>query len=101
MNTQQIIELYRPAIIQIATQNSTGTGFYLKEFDLIVTNDHVVGKNAEVTIAGRLFDKRLARVWYTDRKHDLAFIEPPSGVELPEVKLGQYEGIKPGDEVVA
>ena len=78
MNTQQIIELYRPAIIQIATQTSTGTGFYVKEFDLIITNEHVVGKNAEVTIAGRMFEKRLARIWYTDKKHDLAFLQPPS-----------------------
>jgi serine protease Do len=90
MNTQQIIELYRPAIIQIATQSSTGTGFYLKEFDLIVSNDHVVGRNAEITMAGRLFDKRLGRVLYTDRKHDLAFIQPPADVQLPEVKLGIY-----------
>ena len=101
MNTQQIIELYRPAIIQIATQASTGTGFYLKEFDLIVTNEHVVGKNAEVTIAGRLFEKRLARVWYTDRKHDLAFLQPPMEVQIPEVQLGSYEDTKDGDVVVA
>src|SRR4051794_14424191 len=101
MNTQQIIELYRPAIIQIATQNSTGTGFYLKEYDLIVTNDHVISKNAEVTIAGRLFDKRLARVWYTDRKHDLAFLQPPSDIQIPEVKLGNYEQLNDGDVVVA
>jgi serine protease Do len=101
MTTQQIIELYRPAIIQIATQTSTGTGFYVKEFDLIVTNEHVVGKNAEVTIAGRLFDKRLARVWYTDRLHDLAFLQPPPDVQLPEVKLGKYEDTKDGEVVVA
>src|SRR5437763_7760015 len=101
MNTQQIIELFRPAIIQIATQTSTGTGFYVKEFDLIVTNDHVVGKNAEVTIAGRLFDKRLGRVWFTDRKHDLAFLQPPPDVQIPEVKLGNYESMKDGDVVVA
>jgi len=101
MNTQQIIELYRPAIIQIATQTSTGTGFYLKAFDLIVTNEHVVGKNAEVTIAGRLFEKRLARVWYTDRKHDLAFLQPPVEVQIPEVELGSYEETKDGDVVVA
>lgn len=101
MNTQQIIELYRPAIIQIATQNSTGTGFYVKEFDLVVTNEHVVGKNAEVTIQGRLFDKRLARVWYTDRKHDLAFLQPPAEVQLPVVKLGSYEETKDGEVVVA
>jgi len=101
MGTQQIIELYRPAIIQIATQTSTGTGFYLKEFDLIVTNEHVVGKNAEVTIAGRLFERRIARVWYIDKKHDLAFLQPPEGLQLPEVKLGEYEKMNDGDVVVA
>ncbi len=101
MDTQQIIELYRPAIIQIATQTSTGTGFYIKEFDLIVTNEHVVSKNAEVTIAGRFFERRLARVWYTDKKHDLAFLQPPEGVQIPEVKLGIYENMKDGAVVVA
>lgn len=101
METQQIIELYRPAIIQIATQTSTGTGFYIKEFDLVVTNEHVVGKNAEVTIAGRFFERRLARVWYTDKKHDLAFLQPPEGTQLPEIKLGKYENVKDGEVVVA
>src|SRR5687768_8263716 len=101
MNTQQIIELYRPSIIQIATQTSTGTGFYVKEFNLIATNEHVVGKNAEVTIAGRLFEKRLAKVWYTDKKHDLAFLEPPEDVVIPEVKLGNYEELHDGEVVVA
>jgi len=101
MDTQQIIELYRPAIIQIATQTSTGTGFYLKEFDLIVTNEHVVAKQAEITIAGRFFERRLARVWFTDKKHDLAFVQPPEGVQIPEVKLGNYELMKDGEVVVA
>jgi len=101
METQQIIELYRPAIIQIATQGSTGTGFYVKEFDLIVTNEHVVSKNAEVTIAGRPFERQLARVWYTDKKHDLAFLQPPPDVQIPEIKLGNYEATKDGEVVVA
>jgi serine protease Do len=101
MGTQQIIELYRPAIIQIATQTSTGTGFYVKEFDLIVTNEHVVGKNTEVTIAGRLFERRIARVWYLDKKHDLAFLQPPEGMQLPEVRLGDYTRMNDGDVVVA
>ncbi len=101
MTTQQIIELYRPAIIQIATQSSTGSGFYLKEYDLIVTNEHVVGKNAEVTIAGRLFDKKISRVWYTDKKHDLAFLQSPLDVQLPEIRLGNYNDVKDGEVVVA
>jgi serine protease Do len=98
---QDIIGQFQPSIIQIATQSGTGTGFYVKEYDLIVTNDHVVQDNAEVTIAGKTFDKTLSRVWYTDRKHDLAFLEGPGGAELPEIRLGNYETLKDGDEVSA
>lgn len=101
MEMQTIIENYQPAIIQIATQGGTGTGFYVKEYDLIITNNHVVDTNAEVTIAGKAFDKTLSRVWYTDRKHDLAFLEAPKGISFPEVKLGRYESMKDGDDVVA
>ncbi len=101
MDSQQIIEKYQKAIIQIATPGGTGTGFYVKEFDLIVTNDHVVADNAEVTIAGKSFDKALTRVWYTDRKHDLAFLEAPKNIELSDVHLGRYEEMKDGDAVVA
>lgn len=101
MDLQQIIEQYQNAIIQIATVTGTGTGFYIKEYDLIVTNEHVVGDNAEVTIAGKIFDKAISRVWFTDRKHDLAFLEAPSQAELPEIKLGHYEKMKDGDRVLA
>lgn len=101
MDPQQIIEQYQKAIIQIATSGGTGTGFYLKEYNLIVTNDHVVAENAEVTIAGKAFEKVMSRVWYTDRKHDLAFLEAPPQVDLPEIKLGRYEEMKDGDQVVA
>jgi serine protease Do len=54
-----------------------------------------------VTIAGKAFAKALSRVWYTDRKHDLAFLEAPKNIELPGVLLGVYEEMKDGDSVVA
>lgn len=101
MPTQDIIEKFQGAIIQIATAAGTGTGFYVKEFDLIVTNNHVVDQSPEVTIQGKLFPKSLSRVWYTDRKHDLAFLEPPAGAALPDISLGSYEAMKDGDAIVA
>ena len=101
MDVQEIIERFQPAIIQIATQTGTGTGFYLKEFDMIVTNNHVVDINAEVTIAGKIFERAMSRVWYTDRKHDLAFLEAPKNIDFPDVRLGHYETLKDGDEVIA
>jgi serine protease Do len=61
----------------------------------------VVDNNAEVTIAGKTFDKMMSRVWYTDRKHDLAFIQAPANIALSAVPLGQYERLKDGDDVVA
>lgn len=98
---QSIIENYQYVVIQIATQSSAGTGFYVKDFDLIVTNQHLVKDSPEVTIIGRQFPKTIARVWYTDLKHDLAFIQPPEGIEFPEIGLGDYAGIKDGDPVIA
>lgn len=101
MEFQEIIENYQPAIIQIASQGNTGTGFYLSEYNLIVTNDHVVGEAPEVTIAGKSFHKMLSSVWYTDKKHDLAFLQPPPGAAFPEIRLGKYETLKDGDEIIA
>ena len=101
MEFQEIIEHYQPAIIQIAAGGSTGTGFYLDNYNMIVTNEHVVGKSAEVTIDGKSFHKMLSAVWYTDKKHDLAFLQPPAGAAFPHLPLGEYETLKDGDEVVA
>jgi serine protease Do len=101
MDFQGIIDRYQDVVIQIATQSGTGTGFYLRHYDLIVTNEHVVGDTHEVTIKGKTFEKTLARVWYTDRKHDLAFLQAPEGVQLPVIELGVYEELKDGDSVVA
>jgi serine protease Do len=97
----EIVDSFKDAIIQIATQTGTGTGFYLKQYDLIVTNNHVIDGNAEVTIAGKQFEKALSRVWYTDRKHDLAFLQPPAELDLPSITLGEYDRLKDGDPVIA
>jgi serine protease Do len=101
MDFQNIIDRYQDVVIQIATQSGTGTGFYLRQYDLIVTNEHVVSGLPEVSIKGKTFEKTLSRVWYTDRKHDLAFLQPPAGVPLPEIELGIYEALKDGDSVMA
>lgn len=96
-----IIERFQFVVIQIATQSGSGTGFYLKAYNLIVTNFHVVKDSPELTIAGKSFDKRLSRVWYTDAKHDLAFLEPPEDFDPADVALGDYMLMKDGDPVIA
>ena len=54
-----VIELYKNVVVQIATPYSTGTGFYLRDYQLIVTNDHVVRDNREVVVDGAAASTRM------------------------------------------
>jgi serine protease Do len=99
---KDVISLFRDVVIQIATPYSTGgTGFYLKEFNLIVTNEHVVRGNRNVVIDGEAITKQLVRVLYTDEKYDLAFLEAPQSIDLPAVSLGAEDQIEEGMPIIA
>lgn len=99
---KDIIELYKNVVIQIATPYSTGTGFYLKSDNLIVTNEHVVRDNRNVVIDGNFLQRQIATVLYTDPKHDLAFIElPKSDMPPPDITLGDSDNVADGEAVVA
>ncbi len=100
---QPIIEKYRQVIVQIAAPQSTGTGFFLKDEGLIVTNNHVVEGNREIVIEGAAFKKQLARVLYIDPRFDLAFVAQPTdfGPEMPEIRIGKSKTLAEGDKIVA
>ncbi|MBZ0201781.1 MAG: trypsin-like peptidase domain-containing protein [Ignavibacteria bacterium] len=101
MDPQQIIDRFQHVIIQIATPQGTGTGFYVKKENLIITNDHVVKGNSEAVISGRSLPKQISPVYFNDAKYDLAFIKAPEGIELPDIALGITEIVKDGDQVIA
>lgn len=101
MTIQEIIELYENVVIQIATPYTTGTGFYLKDFDVIVTNEHVVRDNREVVIKGRNFEKQMSPVVFLDALHDLAFVLPPSEHSMPKVSFVDVGDASQGDSVIA
>ncbi len=97
-----IIERYKNIIIQIATPYSTGTGFFLKDENLIVTNEHVVRSNREVIIQGYNLEKQRIKVLFTDPKYDLALLQAPEQINnLPEVEIGYKKGVRQRDKVVA
>ncbi|MCP3929033.1 MAG: trypsin-like serine protease [Bacteroidetes bacterium] len=98
---KEVIDLYRDVVIQIATPYSTGTGFYLKEPNLIVTNEHVVRDNRVVVIGGNTFAKQLTSVVYLDLKYDLAFLKVPEKLDLPAVQLGRSQKLTEGDQIIA
>jgi len=97
---KDIINFYKNVIVQIATPYSTGTGFYLKDSNIIVTNEHVVRDNQEVVVKGEGFEKQMTKVIFTDVKHDLAFLESPQNIDAPQVEI--HDGkIDQGEVVIA
>ena len=100
-NTNNTIKTFKEVIIQIATPWGTGTGFYVKDFNMIVTNRHVVTGTNEVVISGKNIKKTISNVLYTDPAFDLAFLEVPAGISFPEVKLGNSESVQEGDTIMA
>ena len=99
-NIRDIIETYKDVVIQIATPYSTGTGFFLKKHNLIVTNDHVVRGSKEVVIDGNSMDKRLSTVLFSDPFHDLAFLSAPEGLDMKNIDLAE-DSPSDGDKVLA
>ena len=97
---KQVIDLYQDVVIQIATPYSKGTGFYLQNHNLIITNEHVIRGNKEVVIDGSGFKRQLAKVLYTDAKYDLAFLEVPDDYEMPKVSMGLAKQISIGDKII-
>jgi len=82
-----VIENFKSVIIQIATPYSTGTGFLLPQFNIIVTNEHVVRDNNVVVIDGVGFNRCISRVIFLDAKHDIAFLEAPKIPMLTDVLI--------------
>ena len=101
MNPNDIITKFEPVIVQISNPGGTGTGFYVKEFNVILTNNHVVSNFSEVVISGRLFPEMMTKVMYLDPKYDIAFLTPPAGIEFPELHLGANRQTLDGEEVIA
>lgn len=96
---ESILDRYKEVIIQIATPYSIGTGFYLTDYDIIVTNEHVVRDNREVVIDGSLFDRQLVEVIYLDEVYDLAFLKSPRAHEMPIVRLRDVSDLNVGEKV--
>ena len=98
---ENTIDIYKNAIIQIATPWGTGTGFYISDHNVIATNRHVIAGTTEPVINGKKFKKTISKVLYTDGVYDLAFLEVPEGKELTPVPLGTADAVHEGQQIMA
>jgi len=82
-------------------QHSLGSGFIVSKDGTILTNSHVVSQSDEVQVElsdGRKFK---AEVVGMDERTDIAVIKIKGNGELPTVRLGNSEKMRPGDWIMA
>jgi serine protease Do len=80
---------------------SLGTGFAISEDGYIITNDHVVAEVDKIEVhflAGEVLE---AEVVGRDPKTDVALIRVTTDQKLPSLPLGDSDGVRPGDWIVA
>lgn len=87
--------------MQIATPYSTGTGFLLPQYGLIVTNEHVVRDNREAIIEGKSIKRKLTKVLFIDPKLDIAFLDASDLRYSSEFAQHSTKGISVGERVYA
>lgn len=98
---KEIINDYRNIIVQIHTPTGSGSGFIVKDKNLIVTNRHVIFGNEEVVIRGEEFPKTIAKVIYTDALNDIAFLRLPDGYDgSAQVSISDSK-VEAGEKIIA
>jgi serine protease Do len=95
---------------QPRAQTSAGTGFFIDESGIILTNQHVVGNRGEgqtikvaLEVPG-LAEEYHAEILGSDATLDLAvlrIIDAEEGTVFPTLKLGDSDSTRPGEWVIA
>ena len=99
MSGENVVHAATPAIVRINGVNASGSGFFITQDGLVVTNAHVVRNEKSVTVTmsnGRSVESSTI---YTDEDRDLAFVKV-SGANYPVLKLN-VQPPNPGADVIA
>ncbi|MEO8597592.1 MAG: trypsin-like peptidase domain-containing protein [Candidatus Solibacter sp.] len=94
-------KVYTRTFFGVYPETGTGTGFVINADGTILTNNHVAGGGAQVSVT--LSDKKVytATLIGYDPRNDLALLKIDAGRKLPTVKLGDSDHLVVGQKVLA
>ncbi|GHO54210.1 S1C family serine protease [Ktedonobacter robiniae] len=98
---EAVVTNIQPAVVQISTGSSLGSGVVIDKRGYIVTNNHVVENAQSLTV--KLFDgnQLSATLVGTDATDDLAVVKINPPANLATANLGDSSSLKVGQEVLA
>ena len=80
---------------------SLGSGFFISEDGLVVTNHHVIDRATQIQIVTSDGKELEAELVGTDRQTDLAVVRVKEKGKYPHVQFGSSKNVRKGDWVVA
>src|SRR3954469_6177081 len=98
---EDVISVVMPAVVTVQTGSSKGSGFFVTP-DTVLTNVHVIGTNATVTITRANGMTTTARVQSTEPAFDVAVLKVAGVLSNQTViPLGTASNVRLGEEVIA
>lgn len=89
----------KEAVFKINTGGGSGTGFYLANHDIIVTNFHVIEGSKTVAIEDQRQDRYLADVVFGNPQTDIAFLKAHKTVFNESVDFNEIKPVNNRDDV--
>lgn len=98
--TEQIVQKTLPAIVVVRTPEGSGSGFFILDSGIIVTNKHVVGSSQKVTIVTSKGESLESKSVFIHPTKDLALIKV-QGSSFPFIPIANPASVNVGADVVA
>jgi serine protease Do len=92
-------ETLRKAVFKINTAQGSGSGFYLEEFDVVVTNFHVIEGSKQVALEDQQKDRYLANVIFGNPETDIAFLKADRSIFTSSVDFKEIKEVNNRDKV--
>jgi serine protease Do len=89
----------KKAVFKINTASGSGSGFYLKQPNIFVTNYHVIEGNKTVSIEDQRQDRYLANVVYINPEADIAFLHCDAHQPPADIPFDHLEEVHSRDKV--
>ncbi|MGH9386756.1 MAG: trypsin-like peptidase domain-containing protein [Vicinamibacterales bacterium] len=98
---EDVVNQVSPAVVRIETSKGSGSAFYIRS-DTLLTNVHVVGDSASITVRRLDGTTTLARVERTSPLFDIAILRVSNPVPTQAtIEMGFTENVRVGQEVFA
>ena len=92
-------EELKQAVFKINTASGSGSGFYLKQQNIFVTNYHVIEGNHQVSVENQMQDRYLAKISYVNPDADLAFLTCETYTPSTNIPFDSVQEVHSRDQV--